>query len=63
MTHAERIEMMAADYERRAAAAREEAEIFRKRGLPVYVRASQATARKYEREAASLREIMQRNAA
>lgn len=61
MTHSEKLEMMASDYERRATAAREEVEVFRKRGSAIYVRAAQATARKYEREAASIREILQRN--
>lgn len=62
MTSPEKLEMMALDYERRAVAAREEVEVFRKRGSAVYVRAAQATARKYEREAESLREILQRTA-
>lgn len=56
-----RLEMMAADYERRGREARDGAEQFR--GRPAFLRAAQATARKYEREAAELRAIIARNAA
>lgn len=62
MNTAERLEMMAADYERRAAEARVGAEHFRKHGRMNYLRAAQATARKYEHEAIACRETITRNA-
>ncbi len=55
------LEMLAADYERRAKEQREAAEIYRASNRANYVRACQANARRYEKEASAYREIIERN--
>lgn len=54
------LEVMAADYERRASEQRACAEHFRNRGMRAWVRAAQANARRYEREAAACRDSIAR---
>jgi hypothetical protein len=62
MTANERLEMMAADYERRAAQIRGEAAAMCLHCMPRNrIEAAQRTARKHEKEARELRATIQRN--
>lgn len=54
------LQMMAEDYERRAIEQRGAAEHFKARGMKAWIRAAQNNARRYEREAASIRESIAR---
>lgn len=62
MTSNERLNMMAADYERRAQTIRAETISMRALGAPRNrIEAAQRTARKHEKEARELRATIQRN--